>query len=267
MQVNRAPASAGWQWVVQGFRLLRRRPLPLVGLMVLFFFSIAVPTILPVIGQFASLALMPALSLGFVQAVRAVDAGRIPTPWSLYDGLRARGGRGAVPLLQLGAANCVLTVGALAASTLADGGALFRFFNGALPADDPALADTSFAFAALVFMTLYVPVQMAMWYSPMFVAWHGVPPGKALFYSWISVWRNRAAFVVYGLGWLGVAAAMSIGLRLVGTLVPAPVLPLLLSMMSLVLLAAVYCSFWPTWRDVVREGPAGVADPGPIGPA
>jgi hypothetical protein len=255
MQVKRVPAATGWRWVVQGAGLLRRHPLPLIGLMVLFFFSVALPTVLPLIGQFASIALMPALSLGFMQAVRTAESGRMPSPWLLYDGLRAQGGRGAIPLLQLGLINCVLTFGALALSALADGGALFRLFNGALSPEDPALRDSGMVLAALVFLLLYLPVQMAMWYAPMFVGWHRASPPRALFYSWVCVWRNKAAFTVYGLGWFVVLVSLSILVRIAGTVLPAAMLPILLSLVSIALLSAIYCSFWPTYRDVVLDGP------------
>ncbi len=46
---------------------------------------------------------------------------------------------------------------------------------------------------------------MAMWYAPVFVAWHRLQPVKALFYSLVGVWRNRSAFAVYLLGWIAVA--------------------------------------------------------------
>jgi len=69
---------------------------------VLFLFSVMLPSVLPVIGQFAPLVLTPALSVGYMQAVRTAEAGRMPSPWMLYDGLRAQKGRGERPLLLLG---------------------------------------------------------------------------------------------------------------------------------------------------------------------
>ncbi len=259
MQVTRAPARIGWRWVLEGFSLLRRHPLALLGLTVLFLFSVMLPSVLPVIGQFAPLVLMPALSVGYMQAVRTSAAGRMPGPWTLYDGLRAQKGRGARPLLMLGAINCLLTVAALACSSIADGGTLFRIATGTISADDPALGQRDLAFAAIIFLLLYTPVQMAMWYAPVFVAWHRLQPVRALFYSLVGVWRNRSAFVVYLSGWLAVAVAVSIALQLLRPLLPGSLMPLLLSPLSLVMLAALYCSFWPSYRDVVEDD----ADAGP----
>jgi hypothetical protein len=255
MQVSLASAALGWKWVTDGFGLLRRHPLALLGLTVLFLFTIIIPTVIPVIGGFAPLLLTPALSVGYMQAVRTAESGRMPTPWMLYDGFRAQGGRDARPLLLLGLINCVLTVAVLAITMLADGGTLFRIATGTINGDDPALAESGLLFAAIVFLLLYTPVQMAMWYAPMFVAWHRLQPVKALFYSLVGVWRNKRAFLVYMVGWFGVAVAISVAVQIVKLVLPANLMPLLLSPLSLVMLAALYCSFWPAYRDVVRDGP------------
>jgi hypothetical protein len=256
MQVSRAPATAGWRWVLEGFGLLRRHPLALLGLTVLFLFTIILPTVVPVIGGFAPLLLTPALSVGYMQAVRTAEGGRMPSPWTLYDGLRAQGGRGARPLLMLGLINCLLTVSVLAISMFADGGTLFRIATGAIASDDPAMNQRGLVFAAVVFLMLYTPVQMAMWYAPVFVAWHRLHPVKALFYSLVGVWRNKTAFLFYMFGWFGVAVALSVAVQLIKPLLPGSLLPLLLSPMSLIMLSALYCSFWPSYRDVVSDGPA-----------
>ena len=257
MQVMRAPAAVGWKWVGEGFALLRRRPLALLGLTVLFFFSLIVPSILPLVGPFAPLVLMPALSVGYMQAVRTAEGGRMPSPWSLYDPLRAKRGRGARPLLMLGLIYAGLTALSLALSALADGGTLFRAATGSLESDDPALSQGGIAFSALMFLLIYTPVQMAMWYAPMFVAWHGRDPVQAMFYSLIGVWRNKAVFVVYLLGWVAVFVGLGVAVRLLGALLPPALLPMLLSPLMLVMAAAIYCSFWPSYRDVVVDGPGG----------
>jgi hypothetical protein len=256
MQVNRMPARAGWKWVIEGFGLLRRHPLALLGLTVLFLFTIVLPTVIPVLGGFAPLLLTPALSVGYMQAVRTAESGRMPTPWTLYDGLRAQKGRGARPLLMLGLINCLLTVAVLAFTMVADGGTLFRIATGAIAADDPALGERGLVFAAVVFLMLYTPVQMAMWYAPVFVAWHRLSPVQALFYSLVGVWRNKGAFMLYMTGWFGVAVALSVAVQIAKPLLPGSLLPLFLSPLSLIMLSALYCSFWPSYRDVVTDGPA-----------
>lgn len=253
MRVRKVPAGCGWRWVLEGFRLLAMRPVAVLGLTVLFLFTLVVPTMFPLIGGFAPLLLTPALALGFMQAVRNVQAGRMPSPWTLYAGFTEQGGQIWRPLLILGILNAALTAAVLSLTMLADGGTLFRIASGTIDPDDAALQQASLAYAALVFLLLYMPVQMAMWYAPVFVGWHRVPPVKALFFSLIAVWRNKGAFFVYATGWFVVAIAMSIALQLLRAALPAGLMPLLLSPLSLVMLGSLYCSFWPSYRDVIDE--------------
>jgi hypothetical protein len=251
MHVRQVPALSGWGWVKEGFQLMARQPMALIGLTVLFVLTIVLPTILPVIGGFAPLLLTPALSVGFMQAVRTAERGERPAPLTLYDGLRGQRGRSAAPLLLLGLINCVLTVSVLALSMLADGGTLFRIATGAIGNNDPGLSDGSLMGAALIFGLLFAPVQMAMWFAPMFVAWHGMHPIKALFYSLVAVWRNRWAFLLYTLGWFGVAVLASMLIQVAKSLLGGTALTLLMSPLSLAMLCALYCSFWPTYRDLI----------------
>lgn len=251
MQVRQVPATRGWLWVKEGFSLMGKQPMALIALTVLFVLTLVLPTILPVIGGFAPLLLTPALSVGFMQAVRTAERGQRPTALTLYDGLRNRSGRTAVPLLILGLINCVLTVSVLALSMLADGGTLFRIATGAIASNDPALGQGSLVIAAAVFGLLFAPVQMAMWFAPVFVAWHGLAPVKALFYSLVAVWRNRWAFLVYTVGWFAVAVLASMAVQVAKALLGGTALTLLMSPLSLAMLCALYCSFWPTYRDLI----------------
>jgi hypothetical protein len=258
MYVRKVQPACGWRWVIEGFRLLGTRPLAVLGMTVLFLFTLVVPTVFPLIGGFAPLLLTPALAVGFMQAVRGIQEGRMPSPWTLYSGFTEHGGQVWRPLLILGAINAALTASVLALTAMADGGTLFRLATGALDPNDAAAQDASLAYAAIVFLLLYLPVQMAMWYAPLFVGWHRVSPPKALFFSLIAVWRNRAAFFVYMTGWFIVAIALSIVLQVLRGLLPDGMMPLVMSPASLAMLGALYCSFWPSYRDVIgiEEAPA-----------
>jgi hypothetical protein len=253
MQAYRVRPGCGWRWVLEGFRLLGTRPLAILGLTVLFLFTVIVPTVFPIIGGFAPLLITPGLAVGFMAAVRTVSGGSMPSPWVLYSGFTDKAGQGWKPLLVLGAMNAVLTGTVLMLTMLADGGTLFRLATGAMDPGDTAAQDVSLVYATAVFLLLYLPVQMAMWYAPVFVGWHGVPPAKALFFSLIAVWRNKAAFVVYGIGWLLVAVALSMVLQLLRGALPEGVMPIIMSPVSLAMLGALYCSFWPSYRDVVID--------------
>jgi hypothetical protein len=259
MQVRRAAASEGWRWVTDGLKLLVSQPIAIVGLTTLFVLALVLPTIIPLVGGFAPLVLTPILSVGFMQAVRDAQAGKRITPLMLFSGFKADKGNLIKPLLILGAINCILTVAVLAASMLADGGTLFRIATGAIGTEDQIGLDSGLAYSAAVFGLLYAPVQMAMWFAPIFVAWHGLPPVKSLFYSLVAVWRNRWPFLVYMVGWFAIAVAWSVLIQILKFAINDSLLTLLLTPISLAMLGALYCSFWPVYRDLIVE--AGLSSP------
>ncbi len=56
----------------------------------------------------------------------------------------------------------------------------------------------------LVFRALYVPLGALFWHAPVLVAWHSIKLTQALFFSGMACWRNKWAFLVYGLTWAAV---------------------------------------------------------------
>lgn len=254
MQVLKMSTATGWRWVADGFRLLRRQPLALLAIVFLFLIALTLPTVAPVVGGFLPLLLTPLLSFGLMCAFRVADRGQRPHPGLLLAGARELHGTAWRPLLLLGAFNALATLLALTLTTLVDGGTLMRVATGTIDADDAGLRDPALAMAALLFVLVYTPLQMALWYAPMFVAWHRLRLAQSLFFSFVAVWRNKGAFLTFGLGWLAVAFAVSLFVQLLHGLVGAsPLLPFVLSPLSLAMLAALYGSIWASYRDPIRD--------------
>lgn len=256
MQVQKLPAKAGFGWVADGFRLLRRRPLALLAITFLYLVALVLSTIVPLVGPFAPLLITPLLAVGFMHAVRAADEDRLPTLGLLIQGFRDDEGRAWKRLLILGLLNVVSTLFALALASLADGGTLLRIATGQVEPDDGELGGASLLIAALTFLVAYTPMQMGLWFAPLFVAWHGVPPTKALFFSFFAVLRNKGAFLLYVLGWFFVAIVTSLFLQIFNLVTGGSSLlfSLILSPLSLGMFAALYCSFWSSYRGVVLGG-------------
>jgi len=272
MQIHSLRAGHGWRWVRDGFALLGRQPAGLLVITFLNLMLLSLSVVVPLVGAVAPLMLTPVLMVGLMHAVRAADAGRIPSPLMLVAGFRDDGGTAWKPLLMLGAFNVIATLGALALAALADGGTLMRLATGDAGGPDagttlpPGSSDAALFQAAAVFVLAYTPVQMAMWYAPMFVAWHRVPPAKALFFSFFAVWRNKWTFLSFGLCWFAVAFIASLGVRLLNAVLgDSPVLlSMLLSPLSLVLITTVYCSFWASYRDAIVDARLQPPGPGPL---
>lgn len=267
MRIPTLPAKAGKRWVVEAFTLLRGATIPLMVVTMCYLLLLMFSTVVPGVGAFGPLLLTPLLSVGLMHAVRAAAEGRAPSPALLFRGIKDRGGKAWLPLLGLGVLNALSTVLALGVSALIDGGVLFEIVSGTIAPDDPRLTQGTLPLSVLVFLAVYTPLQMALWFAPLFVAWHDLPPAKALFFSLATLMRNKGPFLVYGLCWMGVAIAASVVVQIIRMLLGG--MPLLMSLVlspvSLIVLTALYCSFWPGYRDLVLgaagdAGPAAAAD-------
>jgi hypothetical protein len=254
MHIEQLPARAGWQWVLKGFALVRRQPLPILSLTFLYLMMLTAPSIIPSIGGLLPLLLTPLLAVGLMTAMLAVEQGRAALPRLLIQAFYTDGGKAWKPLLILGGLNLTMTLGTILIASIADNGTLMRMMTGHLERDDPGLGEVDLLVAAALFLTLYTPVQMALWFSPLFVAWHRVPPIKAMFFSLIAVWRNRAPFMVYSISWLAIAVVLSMAIQLIIRLFdPSPLLlSIFLSPLSLTMLAALYASSWVSYRETVQ---------------
>ena len=89
-------------------------------------------------------------------------------------------------------------------SALIDGGGFAKVYLANAPITAELINSSDFQSAMWVATVLYLPLSMLFWHAPALVHWHGVPPLKSLFFSWVACWRNLGAFSVYLLAWAGV---------------------------------------------------------------
>ena len=80
MQIYSLPASYGAAWLRDGWRLLKRQPLGLPAMVVLYLFMLLLPATLPYVGVALSGVLGPFATVGLMGACRDVSAGRAPMP-------------------------------------------------------------------------------------------------------------------------------------------------------------------------------------------
>ena len=100
----------------------------------------------------------------------------------------------------------------------------------------------------LVFLLLYLPLVMAVWFAPALVVLRGVAPLEAMRLSFNGCLRNIVPFLLYGL--------LGIGLAIVATI------PLLLGWLVLgpVTIASLYASYCDVYEDQV-SAPGAIATP------
>ena len=251
MQALKRPARNGFLWLTAGFNLVRRRPAAMMAIVAAYWFVVLFISSLPYLGTLIASLLMPALSVGVMNACQRAEAGETPRLDSLISALRGNPKR-TQALLALGALYLALTLVVLYLTSLVDGGTMMRLMTGGQITAE-ALQAPEFQAATQLALALMAPILMAWWYAPMLVAWHGLPIGKALVFSLIASWRNWKAFLVYGLA----AAAFSLpvlylaALAMMSAAVGEASSIQILFMFAILILAPVYfASFYFTYRDV-----------------
>lgn len=251
MQALKRPAAAGLFWLTRGFQLVRRRPAALIALVSAYWFVVLFLSALPYVGTLLASVLMPALSVGVMNACRRAEAGELPRLDLLISALRDDARR-SQSLFALGALYLALSLVVLYLTSLVDGGTLLHLITGR-PVSAEELQATEFQLASQFALVLMAPILMAWWYAPMLVSWHRLAIGKALVFSFIAVWRNWKAFFVYGLATLafGLPLLYLAALAMSGAAIGAASGVQILFLLGILLLAPVYfASFYYTYRDV-----------------
>lgn len=272
--VNKVKASAGAEWLLGGFGLLKKEPLALglVGLVfaivsVLPMVFAAVP-VLSVLAQLALVALTPIMFGGLVYAAREVDQGRAAHPGQLLQAFRE--GRALalvaqlVPQLLTGLLAIVLLVvivGPVALQQMME--AVEQAQGQANP--DPALFE-GFPFGALALWFLVALLVSVAAYTftflfPAQVMLGGTAPFEAMKRSFRACMANIGAYLVFIVMVVIVTVAIFIGAQIVALVLgifagerAAAIASQLLMMAVLmpVLMGAVYHA----WRQLLGGGPA-----------
>ena len=203
MKLHIVPARTGLAWVKSGIFVFRRQPLAMAALFFMTMAAMSLASMVPLVGPALALTLLPSATLAMMVASAEALQGRFPTPAVLLVAFRT-GRQRLHHLLQLGALYAAGFLGIIALSSLLDGGLFAQVYLGGAPMTREIAENPDFQRAMWLSMLLYLPLSLLFWHAPGLVHWHGVPPVKALFFSIVACVRNYGAFLVYGLGWLGV---------------------------------------------------------------
>jgi hypothetical protein len=241
MKLNVVPAKTGSLWVRQGIRAFWKQPLALTGLFFMFMASMSILSIVPVLGSFLALMLLPAATLGLMAATREVELGKFPMPFILAAGFRT-GAEGKRNMLVLGFIYALCFVGVMGLSTLVDGGDFAKLYlvGGNLDAETVMASD--FQNAMWLSMMLYLPLSLVFWHAPALTHWHGVAVGKSLFFSTVACLSNWRAFLVFGLMWTVIFLGTTLAITLIGGLVDDGDFAAMALLPAMLMLAAMFFS-------------------------
>lgn len=245
--------SAGWYWVRDGFRLFRQQPMPMFTWALSIGMLLLVASMMVPIGPALFVTLMPAVTVMTLNACRSIEAGATVQPLRLW---RLLG--------EPGMARKLLGMGALYMGIILAAGFLaFLPFMADLAAATDQVSETTgmdplldaMRAPMMIFGALYLLIAALFWHAPVLVAWHQLSLRKALFFSGVACWRNKGAFVVYGLVWAGLVLALEVATALLQAAGLSPTLVGMVQMpFSFALAAGLYCSFYPTYTYVFGHG-------------
>lgn len=203
MKLRIVSARTGLDWVTLGIRTFWRQPMALAALFFMTMAIMSLATLIPLIGPAVALVLLPTSTLVMMVAAAQASQGRFPTPALLLVAFRT-GQQRLRDMMVLGALYAACFLGVMGLSALLDGGQFASVYLGGAKMTQEIAEDPAFQRAMWLSMVLYLPLSLLFWHAPGLVHWHGVPPVKALFFSIVACVRNSGAFLVYGLGWMGV---------------------------------------------------------------
>lgn len=213
LRILDAKPREGAAWVSRAFALFLKKPLAFSALFALFLFAALVLLLLPYAGAVLLLMALPLLGLGFMIAARSALGDGPVHVGQLLEPLRG-GSAIAVarrkPLLLLCGLYAAATALVMLVSDVVDGGSFERLQLllasardaakqqelDALLDDDSLLAGLSLRLGGTALLSI------PFWHAPALVWWQGQGVAQSLFSSTLACWRNRVAFLVYGLAWV-----------------------------------------------------------------
>lgn len=273
--INKVPASAGAQWLLDAFALLRRQPLGL-GLLGLAWGALSLLVLLvaqlnATLGMALQLVLAllgPFLFAGLLWAVREVDQGRAAQPAHLFVALQmGRSGSLLATLLPQAAAGIALGVAFLvligpeALQRFAEVAEQMRTAQQAGSQPDPALLAGLPVGGALLClllgMALAVAVALLIFMAVPQIVFGGTPGFAAMRDSLRASLRNLPAMVVYLLLLFVVLLAISFAAQLVALVAQLLLGPTVAMLAMNLLLMAVLMPLlagtaYFAWKQLIR---------------
>lgn len=262
LHLQSVPPRNGLLWVRHGLKVLQRKPIALIGLFAVFLLVSSLLQLVPLLGQLVVLAALPMVSLAFMLASHQVLQSHTPTAAVFAQPLQLTKERRRDQLL-LGLLYAGSTIAVMFLAHWLDGGALVRAVGqiaaGAEKADPKAveatMADPSLTTGIGLRLALTGLISIPFWHAPALIHWGGQGVMQALFSSTLGVWRNKGAFALSGLVWVGLTFGTTMVLTIVGLLLGlANFLPYLLIPLAMILTTGFYCSLYFTFIDCFMFG-------------
>lgn len=258
IRLRSLPPMAGLSWIRRGFHMFWRRPLGFVGLWLFFTLSLFMIAFLAVavspLAMLAVAAWLPLLMVGFMQATSDVlhDQKLRPAVFRTPFSTTPQAARGMLAIMLIYVAAVALL--AVCADAM-DGGETRRWLHAAMtpPTDGkppviPPMSASSESAIRFVMLGMTL-VSIPLWYVPALVQWGGQGIAQAMFSSVVAIWRTRAAFAMFILGWITVVLGFGMLIFLLAASFGAAAVSLAAFTCMVALTATFYVSIWFGFQD------------------
>jgi uncharacterized membrane protein len=220
------PAGRGWSWITRGFWHFKTDPLAWILIFLVLLGISIVLGLIPIIGGLANSLLWPLFAAGLMYGAREQERGNKLRIAHLFAGFRENlEPLAIVGLLSLGGSILIgiLILGMFLGSLMP----MLQMNPGGLQAQDPAtlaqVLGPGVLIGLLVGLLLFIPLSMAMLFSPALVLLDDMGPMEAIKQSFLGSLMNMLPLSVYGLAALGLLFLGAIPLGL-GLLIVWPIL-------------------------------------------
>lgn len=259
MQAVVLPARAGYLWAKKGWMLFRKQPMAFFSWAMFVSLLLMTASITPPVGPLVFVVLMPAVTFMTMSACRKAASGQ-----------RMVLGMWFAPLKEKGLFKRLLAMGGLYVLICIVLGliAFFPFMDELSQSVQTATTSNNLLplleavrTPMIIFAVLYVLMASIFWYAPALAGFHGISLAQSLFFSGIACWRNKWAFIVYGLVWISVFLSIDLAMELL-TLAGLSESAAATIQVSINIVAGgvMYCSFYPNYVSVFESSAASDLD-------
>ncbi len=275
LHLQSVPPRNGLLWVRHGLKVLQRKPIALIGLFATAMLVSTILQLVPLLGQLLVMSALPLISLAFMLASHQVLQSHTPTAAVFLQPLQLTPERRRAQI-GLGLLYTGSTILAMLLAHWLDGGLLVRAMQQVAEASAKGDTKAIEAVAASGDLTPSIALRVAFlgllsvpfWHAPALIHWGGQGVLQALFSSTLGVWRNKGAFTLSALVWMGLGIAILVAISLlclvlgIVNLLPFIVLPMMMGLMT-----AFYCSLYFTFIDCFMFGAPRDLPDTPVTPA
>ena len=255
VNIRKLSALEGVNWIRRAFELIKINPWMISSSFFLYLLILILVQQLPIIGAFLPGLLVPPLFFGVMAVLQAVAQRQRPSLAIFFSGFLNTISR--TRLLVSGVIYSLGFIIAIAVSSLADGGVMFR--NLVLgEAMDPAQAQLSAQTGAqLLALIAFTPTAACFWISPQLIVWHGMSVSKALFFSFFFFFRNLAAITTFFLTIATLLVGFALIVSALAYFFATPNLAINIMLpISLFVFVIIYSGFYASYESLVEVKPS-----------